>query len=216
MKRSSTDAAPIAEARRRGRPVKSETPAESARTLIVHAAAEEFARAGFDATSMRAVAREAGVDPALVRHYFSGKAELFSEAIATPMRAERLVLHALQGPRELVGDNLVRYIVTTLDAPGASGRVVRMMQTAMAEDFAATMFRQFLLREVLGRIVGELDTTDAELRASLAATQLLGLVMARYAIPVEPLAGASVDEVVARIGPVVQWHLVGDPASAAF
>ena len=164
---------------------------------------------------MRGIARAAGVDPALVRHYFSDKPELFAEAVAVPMRADRLVATALEGPRDQVGVNLVRYIVQTLDDPATSQRVVSMMQTALGQEFAARMFRHFIIREVLKRIAADLLDDDAELRASFAATQLVGLVIARYGLRIEPLASASQDEVVARVGPVVQWHLMGSPLPQA-
>ena len=160
---------------------------------------------------MRGIARAAGVDPALVRHYFKDKADLFAAAIAAPMRTDRLVGTALKGPRDQVGANLVRYIVQTLDDPATSQRVVSIMQTALGQEFAAGMFREFIIREVLKRIASELRDEDAELRASFAATQVVGLVIARYGLRIEPLASASQDEVVARVGPVVQWHLMGNP-----
>ncbi len=198
-------------ARRRGRPVKSAALADDTRATIVTSAAAEFSRDGYDATSMRGIARAAGVDPALVRHYFSDKADLFAEAIAAPMRPDRMVKKALAGPREQIGVNLVRYMVETLDRPVASERVIRMLHTALGQEFAAKMLRQFIIREVLKRIAKELGEEDSELRASFAATQIVGMVVARYGIKIEPLASASPDEVVNRIGPVVQWHLMGNP-----
>ena len=197
--------------RRRGRPVKADSLADDTRSTIVTAAAAEFSRDGYDATSMRGIARAASVDPALVRHYFSDKADLFAEAIAAPMRPDLMVKQALAGPRDQIGANLVRYIVETLDQPGRSERVIRLLHTALGQEFAARMIRQFVMREVLKRIAKELGDEDSELRASFAATQVVGLVVARYGIRIEPLASASSDEVVARIGPVVQWHLMGNP-----
>ena len=185
--------------------------ADDTRANILAAAATEFARDGYETTSMRGIARAAGVDPALVRHYFNDKADLFAEAIAVPMRPDRLVGTALKGPRDQVGANLVRYIVKTMDDPATSRRVVSMMQTALGQEFAAGMLREFIIREVLKRIADELLDEDAELRASFAATQVVGLVIARYGLRIEPLASASPEEVVARVGPVVQWHLLGNP-----
>lgn len=186
--------------------------ADNTRALILTAAAAEFAREGYDSTSVRGIARVAGVDPALVRHYFADKADLFAEAVAAPMRPDRMVQQALAGPRDQIGDSLVRYIVTTLDKPAIAKRVIRVMHTALGQEFAARMLRQFIIREVLKRVAKELgDDADAELRASFAATQIVGLVVARYGVRIEPLASASPDEVVQRIGPVVQWHLMGNP-----
>ena len=150
--------------------------AEDTRGHILTAAATEFSRDGYEATSMRGIARAAGVDPALVRHYFSDKTDLFAEAIAVPMRPDRLVAKALEGPSDQIGANLVRYIVQTLDDPATSRRVLSMMQTALGQEFAARMFREFIIREVLKRIATEMLDEDAELRASFAATQVIGLV----------------------------------------
>lgn len=200
--------------RGRGRPRKSAA-GDDPRALIVAAAAALFARDGYDGTSMRAVARAAGVDPALVRHYFAHKADLFAEAVAAPMRPDRIVAAALAGPREHVGENLVRSIVTTLDQPGASDKVLRVLHTALGQEFAARMLRQFVMREVLRRLAKHLGEDDAELRASFAASQVVGLVVARYGVRIEPLASAPVDEVVKRIGPVVQWHLTGAVVDSA-
>jgi AcrR family transcriptional regulator len=197
--------------RRRGRPAKAVAATDNTRETIVAAAATEFARDGYDTTSMRGIARSAGVDPALVRHYFSDKADLFAEAIAAPMRPDLLVARALEGPRDQIGANLVRYIVERLDEPGTSERVVAMLHTALGQEFAAKMLRQFVIREVLKRIATELGDDDAELRASFASSQVVGLLVARYGLRIEPLASASQDDVVRRVGPVVQWHLMGNP-----
>jgi len=201
------DTAPAAR-RPRGRPRKSSAPVDT-RALIVSAASAEFAANGYDATSMRAIARRAGVDAALVHHYFDAKADLFAETISAPVRPDRLVEQILAGPKERVGENLVRAVVTALDDPAASKRVIHLLHTALGQEFAAVMLRQFLTREVLGRIAKKLGGDDPELRASLAATQMVGLVVARYGVRIEPLASASADEVVGRVGPVVQWHLTG-------
>lgn len=197
--------------RRRGRPPKSNSPADDTRAQIVAAAAREFSTDGYDSTSMRGIARAAGVDPALVRHYFSDKAGLFAESVASPMRPDHMVKRALAGPRDQIGVNLVGYVVQMLDDPARSTKAVRLLHTALGQEFAARMLRQFVMREVLKTIAKELGEQDSELRASFAATQIVGLVVARYGLKIEPLASASPSEVVNRIGPVVQWHLMGNP-----
>lgn len=202
------DPAPAAR-RPRGRPRKSETSVDT-RVLIVAAATIEFTAKGYDSTSMRAIARRAGVDPSLVHHYFADKADLFAAAIRSPLRPDRLVASVLAGPRELIGDSIVRAIVTAVDEPRASQRVVALLRTALGQEFAAALLRQFIAREVLGRIATAIGGDDAELRASFAASQMVGLLVARYGVRIEPLASASIDEVVRSVGPVVQWHLTGD------
>jgi len=191
---------------RRGRRRKD---AGDARSAILAAASAEFLAHGYDGTSLRAIARRAGVDPALVHHYFEDKAALFAEALETPVRPQDIVRLALAAPREHVGETIVRTVLEALDSPASRNRMRQLLRTALGHDFAARMLRQFLVREVLGRIAAELDAPDAELRATLAASQIVGLMVVRAGIEAEPLASAPIDEVVARVGPVVQWHLVG-------
>jgi AcrR family transcriptional regulator len=180
----------------------------------VAAARVEFAAHGYDTVSIRAVARRAGVDPALVHHYFGDKADLFAATVDIPIRPDRLVAEILRGPRDAIGATIVRTLVTSLDDRAARDTVIALIRTALGHEFAARLLRQFLMREVLHRITVELELDDGELRASFAATQIVGLLVARYGIRLGPLAEASTDEIVARVGPVVQWHLFGDRGPA--
>jgi AcrR family transcriptional regulator len=202
-----TSDAPQGIMRRRGRPRRAA--GDGAREDIVRAARRAFAERGYDDVSLRAVARDAGVDPALIHHYFQDKAELFAATMAIPIRPDRIVAEILAGPRDAIGASLVRVIVTRFEDPAVRGPILTLVRTALGHEFAARMLRQFLLREVLHRIAETLELPDGELRASFAATQIIGLIIARYGIRVGPLAEASMDEVVARVGPVVQWHLLG-------
>lgn len=180
-----------------------------ARTLIVKAAAIEFAARGYEAASLRAIARRAGVDAALVHHYFAAKADLFAETVAAPIRPDRAVAVILRGPRDEFGTRIVRFILEELDHPEARTRVVTLLRTAVGTGPGSRLFKQFLVREVFLRLAQAVDGDDADLRAALAASQIAGMLMARFVLELEPLASASVDELVARIGPVVQWHLTG-------
>jgi AcrR family transcriptional regulator len=184
-----------------------------ARGAIVAAAGHEFSSHGYDGASFRAIARRAGVDPALVHHYFSDKADLFAEAIRAPIRPDRIVAEILRGPRDQVGENLVRMLLGAAEDPKVRDRVIGLIRTALGHDFAATMLRQFLFREVFHRIAEGLGVPDGELRANLAGSQMVGLMVVRYGIQAEPLASEAADEVVRRVGPVIQWHLVGFPGA---
>jgi AcrR family transcriptional regulator len=159
---------------------------------------------------MRSIARRAGVDPALVHHYFQDKADLFAESISAPIRPDRIVKEILAGPREKIGENIIRYLLAALDDKVARTRMISLLHTALGQEFAATMLRQFLTREVLRRIADAIGGPDAELRASLAASQIVGLIVVRFGVRIEPLATAPVDAIVAMVGPVIQWHLAGD------
>ncbi len=182
-----------------GRPRGRRRSGTDARAEIVAAAGREFIENGYDTTSFRAIARRAGVDAALVHHYFADKAELFTETVQAPIRPDKIVTQVLNGPRDQVGDRLVRMLLTTLENPKARDRVIGLIRTALGHDFAATMLRQFLFREVFHRIAEGLGVPDGELRATLAATQVVGLMVVRYGVRAEPLASESVEEVAKRV-----------------
>lgn len=182
-----------------------------ARTAILRAAADEFASSGYDGISLRAVARRAAVDPALVHHYFADKADLFAATIAVPIRPDRIVADILRGPRDEIGTSIVRALVARFAEPRTRDAVLTVVRTAMGHEFAGRMLRQFLLREVLQRITAQLGLDDGEQRAAFAASQLVGLIVARYGIRIGPLAEASDEVVIGTVGPVVQWYLTGTP-----
>src|SRR4051794_23489758 len=195
--------------RRRGRPRAAE--AGDSRASILAAASTEFAKHGYESVSLRSVARAAGVDPALVHHYFEDKADLFTQSLGVPLRPDRIVKTVLAGPREEVGANLIPAILPSFEEAVFRYRVLGLLRTALGHEFAAAMLRQFLVREVLHRIALELAVPDGELRATLTASQMMGLIVIRYGIRAEPVASASLDELVERVGPVLQWHLLGYP-----
>jgi len=192
-------------ARRRGR-----RPAgEDRRGAIVAAARAEFGARGFDGTTLRGVARAAGVDARLVHHYFDGKDALFVAAFELPARPQQL-LEAVLGPDvDRIGERLVRMFTTVWDTPDGRQRIVALLSAASASEAGARMLREFLAREVFGRIVARLGGDDPELRAALAASQMMGLGVARYVVRLEPLASADADLVVALVGPTLQHYLTG-------
>lgn len=190
---------------------------EDTRGLIVDAARAEFSAVGYDATSLRAVARSAGVDPALVHHYFDGKAALFAAVMDVPVDPGAMVGRILAGPREQVGEGLVRLFLQVWDGAETRHRFVALLRSAVSHEDAAAMLRGFLAREVFGRVVRELDpdAEDGDLRAGLAAGQMIGLAMARYVIALPGVVEATHDELAARVGPVLQAYLTGTRSAEA-
>ncbi len=192
-------------ARRRGR-----RPAgEDRRGEILAAARTEFGARGFDGTTMRGVARLAGVDPRLVHHYFDGKDALFVAAFELPGRPQQLLEGVLAADADTIGPRLVRLFTTVWDSEEGRQRILALVSAATASEAGARMLREFLAREVFARIIARLGSDDPELRASLAASQMMGLAMARYVVRLEPLASADPDLVVALVGPVIQGYLSG-------
>lgn len=192
-----------APARRRGRP----RGRSDARQRIVTAATAEFSELGYDGATMRGIAGRAGVDAALLHHYFGTKADLFGEIVGAPMRPDLKIPEILAGPREQVGEAIVRYVLDVWEQPEARRRGILVMRTAIGNKLATPLLAGFLSRELLGRIAADIGTPDAELRSGLIATQVAGLLLARYVLRLAPVADASVDELVAWVAPSVQRYL---------
>lgn len=196
--------------RGRGRPRAEAVGGASARERIVSAAEREFADRGYDATSLRQIARRAGVDPSLIHHYFSDKAALFAESLRFPANPGEILAEALDGPLDGVGERAVRAVLTAWDAPKTSRRGLVLLRTAGASSPVGRMLRTFIEAEILGRLAGTVPGEQAALRASLTASQIVGLIYVRYGLRLPPLAEASQDDVVAAVGPTIQRYLTGD------
>jgi AcrR family transcriptional regulator len=179
------------------------------RGAILDAARGAFAARGYDAVSVRAVARDAGVDPSLVHRFFGSKEQLFVAAMELPIAPGALVAGLLAGGHDGLGERLVRTLLTLWDAPGGFTPFLALVRGAVDNEAAATMLREFLTREVLGRIAAVAAPDRPEFRASVAGSQIVGLAMARYIVRVAALADADPDEIVAAVGPVIQRYLTG-------
>lgn len=202
-----TDTAP----RRRGRPSRTQSAdAPAARDRILAAAREEFSERGYDKTSVRGIAKTVGVDSALVHHYFGTKEQVFEASIEVAFGP---VLNApgsiAEGPLDGVGERLARFFFGVWENPATRTPLLAIVRSAMNNEAAASVFRRLISAQVLRRVARQLDLPDAELRAELAAAQLVGIALLRYVIKVEPLASADPEEIIARVAPVVQGHLTG-------
>jgi len=199
------------------RPVGADTRGE-----IVAAARIEFAAKGYDATSLRAIARRAGVDPALIHHYFSGKAALFATVMAIPIDPSVIVAGLLHTPREQIGAAMVRSFFAIWDQPPARERMQGLMRSAITNHEAGRMLREFLTGEVFTRVTAEMDarvptverpTSTPEIRGGLAAAQMVGVAIMRYVIEYGPVVDAGVEELVALLGPTLQTYVAPPPGS---
>lgn len=180
---------------------------EDARAQIVEAARAELAAKGYDGTSLRGVARAAGVDPALVHHYFDGKTAVFAAAMEVPFDPRVVVDRILDVPDDRLGEALVRGFLHVWDNPEGRERIAALLRSAATHDDPMTLLRQFLLHEVFGRVAARVGPQDLERRAALVATQMIGLAFARYVAGLPGVADAEPDELVAAVGPVIQRYL---------
>ncbi|MEV1330187.1 TetR family transcriptional regulator [Micromonospora costi] len=178
------------------------------REAILDAARAAFADRGFDAASIRAIATTAGVDPALVHHYFGSKDQLFLAAMEAPVDPRALIPQIVAGDRDGLGERLVRMFLTVWDSPAGTAGVA-LLRSAVSNEWTARLLRDFVVTQVLRRVLDHLDVDPAELplRGSLVATQLIGLAMMRYVIRLEPVASAGPETLVAMVGPTVQRYL---------
>ncbi|BDV31740.1 TetR family transcriptional regulator [Microbacterium terricola] len=190
--------------RGRGRPRAGES---GSRERILTAAVDEFGELGYDGATVRGIAARAGVDSALVHHYFGTKADLFAETIGSPIRPDVQVPLLLDGPLDGLGERIVRYLLEQWERPDVRKRGVVLMRSALGNKLATPLLSGFLARELLGRIAASIGTPDAELRAGLVASQVAGLIVARYLLKLPAVASASVDDLVARVAPTVQRYL---------
>jgi AcrR family transcriptional regulator len=185
---------------------------QDTREAILDAARKAFAERGFDGASIRAIATGAGVDPALVHHYFGSKDKLFLETIKAPVDPNEFLPQILGGGEiDGVGERLVRTFLSVWDSPRGAAAAA-LVRSALQHDWSARMLREFLVSQILRHAIKELklDPEEAPVRATLVATQMIGLAMIRYILKVEPLASLPSEDVVRMVGPTVQ-HYLSDP-----
>ncbi|WP_156727333.1 TetR/AcrR family transcriptional regulator [Streptomyces apocyni] len=199
---------PAAAPRRRGRPSRTEsadTPA--ARDRILTAAREEFAERGYDKTSVRGIAKAAGVDPALVHHYFGTKDEIFAAAIEMSFEPTLVIPQVLGESPEGIGERLARFFLSTWENPVTRKPLLAVIRSAVTHEAAAKVLRAFLLRRLLESVAADLDVPNPKFRAELAASHMVGIAVLRYVVQVEPLASADPEEIIAIVAPTLQRYL---------
>ncbi len=179
------------------------------RQEILDAARAAFAGTGYDATSVRSVARAAGVDPSLVLHFFSNKPGLFAAAAELPVDPEAFVTGLLNGGRSTLGPRLIRAVVELWDAPGVFEPFQALIRGAVSHEDAARLLREFVTTEILGRLAVAAAPDHPQARAALAGSQIIGLAMARKVVQVEPLASATPEWLASALGPTIQHYLTG-------
>jgi len=184
---------------------------EDTRAAILVAAQVEFAESGFDATSVRAVARRAGVDPALVRHYFGSKSDLFVALNGLPERPGQILGALFDAGTDGVGRRMVALFFTLWDTPEGRQRMRALIAAASSREPVGSGLAEFIAAEVTGAIAPRLTGPDPHLRAELIASHVVGLAMARFVLGIEPIASAREDEIAVWLAPNVQRLIDGGP-----
>lgn len=187
--------------RSRGRPPAGD--GHDRRTALVETARRQFAAKGFAGASLRSIAAEAGVDPSLVNHYFGDKQGLLVATLELPIDPLAKIRSALAGGTDGLGERLVRTFLSSWDPHREV--FATMARTGLGSaDPAAAPVAEVARAVLVGSLLEVLEGPDAELRAALVGSQVVGLGLLRYVAVVEPLASAGVEEVVALVGPALQ------------
>lgn len=173
------------------------------------AAAKQFAAQGYDRTSLRSVAREAGVDPGLVTHFFGSKEKLFLAVVELPFETEHVVTDLLAGDRAEIGARLARFVVSVLWSAEKAARMVGLVRAAASEERAARLVREAITRDLLVPLAEGLGMDEPELRGALAASQTVGMLTGRNIVKLPALTALSAERLSAVLAPVYQHYLTG-------
>lgn len=177
---------------------------------ILHAAIREFAVRGFDRATLRAIAHQAGVDPALVYHYFVDKESLFTGAMRIQMRQPSESEMPQSSSQAIRAESVVRIFLERWGGDGRTEPFLALLRSASTNPKAAALLRRLLKEQVTPNVVRAVGEQDAELRMSLIASTLLGLGVIRYLLRLDPLASASSEDIARWVGPSLVRYL-NDP-----
>jgi len=195
------------------------------REAILDAARRSFAARGYDGTTIRGVAADARVNPALVHHFYGTKEGLFAAAMKLPVLPSDLLSRAFSAARDRFGDDfeahlgevMVGTMLRAWDVTEVRTAFLGLLRTAATTDRGLAMLREFITSTILASMVraaGLADHAEGRYRAALVGSQVVGLGFTRYLLRLEPIASASTEDLVAAIGPTVQRYLTGDLRSS--
>lgn len=182
------------------------------RTTIRQAALSLFSTTGYDKVSLRAIAREADVDPALIHHYFASKSDLFAQTVLDfPLDADRFVTGVVAGPKDQIGIRAVKAFLDAYNDPNEGReRFNAMLRSAVAEDVVHRPLCEFMSKEVYGPIAQQLGHSNYKLRGQLAVSLLLGMALTRYILNLKAMVAAPDAELIRSLGRAMQEILVED------
>ena len=176
------------------------------RGSILSAARSEFGNKGYHQATIRSIAAEAGVDPALVHHYFGTKEDLFAASIDLPLRPTELADTVFGEGMESAGRRITTVFFTVWEDPETRSPLLAMLRGAFGTEQGAEILRDFFGTAMLSRVAPRIGGDDAELRVSLALSHLIGVAVLRYVIGFPSLRDVPVDQLIDAISPRVQSY----------
>ncbi len=193
----------------RKRPGRPPGPSDT-RDRILSSARELFARNGIDSTSIRAIAADAGVDPALVHHYFGTKTQLFAAAIHIPIDPMAIIGPLREVPVDQIGRVLPSLLLPLWDSELGKGFIATLRSILSGSD--VSLIRSFLQDVITAEVGSRVDDPpgSGRVRVQFVASQLVGIVMARYILELEPFKSLPVQQIVDTVAPNLQRYLTGE------
>jgi len=188
-------------------------PSGKSRAAILKAARALFAKLGFRGATTRAIAQRAGVNIAMVNYFFESKEKLFAAAIDLPVAGERL-RDVLQDGDAPAGSSLARFYLEHLFLD-RNEAITAMLRAALGDPSCVPALRKVIQDTMAAGMAGALQGPDRKLRAELVGAHMVGLFISRHIVGVEPLASASIDAIVALLGPALDTLLAGVSPNSA-
>jgi AcrR family transcriptional regulator len=180
---------------------------DATKDAILAAARERFAADGYERATIRAIAADAGIDPAMVMRYFGNKEKLFATAAEFDLRLPDLT----DVPREQLGRRVAGHM---FDRWNGDETLMALLRAAVTHPAAADRMREIFAAQ-LGPAIHRIAPDDVPTRAGLLATQVLGLALTRYVLRLPPVVAMDRDMIVAWLGPTLQQYLTGSPEQPA-
>lgn len=194
---------------RQPRPIGRRPGSTDTRGHIATIARRHFAERGYDKATLRAIAADADVDPALITHYFGTKRQLFAEVVEPPVDPDRIMTALAEVPPDELGERLAELVVGLLDDPTYGATFTALLRTAANNPDIAVLLGDRINHSILLPLAEQLDTDRPRLRATLAATQTLGLVVAHQIIQLDTITQIDRAELIAVVAPTLQRYLTG-------
>ena len=176
----------------------------ASRQKILKVARVAFPANGYADTSLRGIARDAGVDPSLIVQLFGSKAGLFGAVVEWPFDASQIAEQVREVPAAELGEFTARGFISHWDRDEHRNPIISLIHAALADPGAAAMLREFITVNLTLPVVERAGTDRPQLRAALLASQLIGFGLSRYALAFDGLAAASTDELIVALGATLQ------------
>ena len=183
--------------------------ANETRAAILEAARDAFAAHGYEKATIRAIAREAGVDPALVHHFYGSKEDVFKAAVSNVLAPipEAMAGVARGADPGVISQRLARVLVGLWEREPTRGALVGAVRAAVTSETAAGLLREIVQEHAIAAVAASTDQPDAELRANLIGATMVGITVARQVLALEPIASLSEDALVGVLTGTIEHYL---------